>query len=171
MRETGRTLEVPKSLPRVFSSSPVEAEGEGPPGAEVYPSSPSPAHGDSGQAGAAAAAGPSADHHGHVLQGAEQRLLPPKALNHDHHQQVEADSKVPGEEEEGRSSPVGSLVPCPRVGDTHAVVAISTTIMERGNHRPKQLTTDTTWGTREFGTLTFPPPVGWHALDGPGPPG
>lgn len=124
----------------------MEAGGESSPGAEVYPSSPSPAHGDSRQAGAAATAGASADHHGHILQGAEQRFLPPKALYHDKHHQVEADSKVPGEEEEGRSSPVGSVVPCPRVGDTHAVVAISTTIMERGNHRPKQLTTDTTWG-------------------------
>lgn len=51
---------------------------------------------------------------------------------------------------------MGSVVPCPRVGDTHAVVAISTTIMERGNHRPKQLITDTTWGTSELGTLTLP---------------
>lgn len=46
---------------------------------------------------------------------------------------------------------------CSRVGDTHAVVAISTTIMERGIHSPKQLTTDTTWGRCELGTLPLPP--------------
>lgn len=34
----------------------------------------------------------------------------------------------------------------PGAGTTHIVVAISTTIMERGIHSPKQLNTATTWG-------------------------
>lgn len=62
--------------------------------------------------------------------------------------------------------------PCPGAGDTHIVVAISTTIMERGIHSPKQLTTDTTWEICKLGTLPLPPPPpprGWHALGGPGP--
>lgn len=50
--------------------------------------------------------------------------------------------------------------PCPGFGDTHDVVAISTTIMERGIHSPKQLTTETTWESHELGTLMLPPPVG-----------
>lgn len=55
------------------------------------------------------------------------------------------------------------------IGDTHAVVAISTTIMERGIHNPKQLTTDTTWGRHKLGTLLLPTPVGRQPLGGPGP--
>lgn len=68
-------------------------------------------------------------------------------------------------------APWAPWCPCPRVADTHAVVAISTTIMERGIHSPKQLTTDTTCGRHELGTLLLPPPVGWHPLGSPGPPG
>lgn len=62
--------------------------------------------------------------------------------------------------------------PCPGAGDTHIVVAISTTIMERGIHSPKQLTTDTTWEICKLGTLPLPPPPpqGLACLGWPWPP-
>lgn len=53
-------------------------------------------HSDARAAGAAAAAGPRADHHRGVLQGLEHSLRAPKTFHHDQHQQVEADGKVPG---------------------------------------------------------------------------
>lgn len=67
-------------------------------------------------------------------------------------------------------APWAPRCPCPRVANTHAVVAISTTIMERGIHSPKQLTTDTTWGRHELGTLLLPPSCGLAPLGQPWPP-
>jgi len=111
-RETASTPRSPSPFPGT-SLPPQQKQGRKPsPGTGRYPVSPSLVHGDSGQAGAAAAAGPSVDHHGHILQGAEHCLLPPKALHHDQHQEVEADGEVP-EEEGSRSGPVGSPVSLP----------------------------------------------------------
>lgn len=59
---------------------------------------------------------------------------------------------------------------CPGAGDTHIVVAISTTIMERGIHSPKQLTTDTTWEICKLGRLPLPPTQGLAPLGWPWPP-
>lgn len=78
---------------------------------QLSPIPSSPAYGDAGQAGAAAAAGPGAHHHGHVLQGAEHSLLSPEALHHNHHHDIETDSKVPGEEEEEEEGSRSSQAP------------------------------------------------------------
>lgn len=49
---------------------------------------------------------------------------------------------------------------CPSSGLTHIVVAISTTIMERGIHSPKQLNTVTTWRRHVLCTVLSPIPTG-----------
>lgn len=57
--------------------------------------------------------------------------------------------------------------PCPGLGDTHVVVAISTTIMARGIQSPKQLTTDTTWGgDTSLARCCSPPHRRWHPSGG-----